>query len=261
MASASACLALMKRYCIDYVNVGDQSVTRDLMIEDYVLQMGEYEVVGRDGAYWDATARQMKQYPGLLLTVHEIATCGNRLMMRFTEHGRHAKSGVPCAWGGISMYRWDGSRLTHCSVEQDYWSRKRQIDAGRADTVDHPATAPFTGEGQQPDPAAEKSARKWLEAGGIGTDGAGQCDDEWLPGHERMRVLDQRSIAIHDLFAVGQRVAFHATIDGTIAADFPAGETGAPGALHVAGILHIDQGKIAHGRVIRNRMNLRQSAG
>ena len=259
IADADRFLALMKRYCIDYVNVGDQSVTRDLMVEDYVLRMGDHEVRGRDSAYFQATATQMTQFPNLMLTVHEIHTSGERLMMRFTEHGRRADDGARCAWGGIGLYRWNGDKLIHNNVEQDYWSRRRQIADGTPDLIDHPAVAPWSGPGEAPDKAAEAIVHAWLESGALATTPGVFCDEAWQGGTQ-MRAIEQEGIAINDLFSVGDRVAFHVTQQGRSSADFPALPSGHPATLHAAGIVRVQHGQVIGGRVIRNRMDMMRSA-
>lgn len=251
-------LALMKRYCIDYVNVGDQSVTRDLMIEDYLLRMGDHEVRGRDTTYFDATARQMLQFPNLMLTVHEIATSGDRLMMRFSEHGRRARDGVRCAWGGIGLYHWNGEKLVQCNVEQDYWSRRRQIESGIPDPIDQPAVAPWSEDVEAPDPSAEVIVRHWLERGGIHATPNVHCDEAWLGGAP-MRAIDQDGVTVHDLFSVGKRVALHVTLHGHVAEDFGDLAPGRRANLYAAGIVHVADGKVTHGRIIRNRLDMARS--
>lgn len=253
-------LQLMKRYCIDYVNVGDQAVTRDLMVEDYRLTMGFHQVQGRDTAYHDATGALMRQFPGLMLTVHEIATSGERLMMRFTEHGRRRKDGAFCAWGGIALYRWNGDKLVHCSVEQDYWSRRRQIETARPDPIDAPTAAPWHGDPEAPSAAAEAAARVWLEQGGLAETPGVHCDEAWN-GQPGMRAIAQTGIEILDLFSVGRRVAFHVFQHGRIAPDLSPAHAGLEGGLHAAGIVHVGEQGVAHGRVIRNRLDLGKRLG
>lgn len=248
-------LQIMKRYCIDYVNVGDQSVTRDLMIEDYLLRMGHYEVRGRDGPYWDATAALMAQFPNLMLTVHEIATSGDRLMMRFSEHGRRARDGAVCAWGGIGLYRWNGDKLVQCNVEQDYLSRRDQIDSGTTDRIDAPLAAPWTGDAEAPDSAAEQYVGDWLESGALETTPGVHCDNGWISG-TNAPTLAQDSIEIIDLFSVGKRVGFHILQHGRLAADLVPGGTGRAASLHAIGIVHVTDGVITGGRVIRNRLDM-----
>ena len=255
LADGPRFLQLMKRYCIDYVNVGDQAVTRELMVEDYVLHMGFHEVRGRDTSYFDATASLIAQYPGLLLTVHEIATSGERLMMRFTEHGRRQKDGAFCSWGGIALYRWNGQQLLHCSVEQDYWSRRRQIETHETDPVDAPTVAPWRQDAQAPSPQAEQAVRSWLEAGGLADTPGVFCDDSWRGGPQ-MRAINQQRIDIEDIFSVGQRVAFRVLQHGQVAADFEPGAAGRAACLHATGLVHVRDGAVSHGRVIRNRLDM-----
>ena len=114
------------------------------MVEDYTLHMGPHRVVGRDGNYRRAAERQFGQYPGLGFTVHDLLTNGDRIALRFSEHGRSARMGSCAVWGGISTYRWDGERLTECWVEQDYYARRRQLDAGISNPVEPPAIDPWS---------------------------------------------------------------------------------------------------------------------
>ena len=166
VADGPAFLRLMKHYVLDYTNRNDQSQTPAIMEPDYVLRMGDELVCGRDTQYHAATARQMAQFPNLCLTVHEIATSGERLVMRFSEHGRSRNhEGRGCAWGGIGLYAWNGSKLVSNHVEQDYLARKRQLRSGIPDLVDHPALAPWNVEAEPPDPEAEEIVRQWLSSG------------------------------------------------------------------------------------------------
>ena len=260
LADGPRFLELMKRYCIDYVNVGDQSVTRDLMVEDYVLHMGFHEVVGRDTAYFDATAGLMAQYPGLMLTVHEIATSGERLMMRFTEHGRRQKDGAACAWGGIALYRWNGKKLLHCSVEQDYWSRRRQIETGVTDLIDAPIAAPWRQEVEAPLPEAEELVRRWLQKGGLASTPNVSCDEAWGPG-PAMLALEQQRIDIEDLFSVGNRVGFRVLQNGLVTQDFSGEAAGKAASLHATGIVHVAGDAVTSGRIIRNRLDMGKRLG
>lgn len=259
IADGPAFLRLMKRYVVDYTNSHDQAQTATIMEPDYVLCMGEHRVVGRDGAYAAATRRQMDQFPGLGLTVHEIWTSGERLAMRFSEHGasgRHA--GAQAAWGGIGLYRWNGARLTANNVEQDYASRARQLKSGIPLDVEAPAIAPWDGVGAEPDAAAEEVVRRWLDAGALETAHGVLCDDAWA-GVTTPRLIDQDGITVDDLFSCGDAVAFHASQRGTLTADaFDGIAPGRAVTLHMAGIVHVRQGSVTHGRVIRNRLDVQR---
>ncbi|GIK48317.1 MAG: nuclear transport factor 2 family protein [Hyphomonadaceae bacterium] len=253
-----AFLALMKRYVMDYCNSHDQAVTESIMAPDYTLRMGDHLVSGRDTAYFDATRKQMNQFPGLVLTVHEIWTSGERLAMRFTEHGASLRHNGACAaWSGIGLYKWNGEQLTYNSVEQDYFSRARQLKNGAPNPVDHPAIAPWDGAPLAPDAAAEASVRAWLDSGALARTQDVFCDDAWT-GVDTGEVLDQAGIVINDLFSCGLHVAFHATQYGRVRGDFDAANAGRNGKLHMAGIVHLESGCVAGGRIIRNRLDLQR---
>ena len=260
VADGPAFLRLMKHYVVDYTNSHDQAETARIMEPDYHLRMGPYDVVGRDTAYHAATRKQMDQFPGLGLTVHEVWTSGERLMMRFSEHGasnRH--DGALTAWGGIGLYRWNGDRLVSNSVEQDYFSRARQMKTRVPNSVEGPAIAPWDTVAEAPDVAVEAVVRAWLEGGDLARTPGVLCDDAWT-GAAVEAVVDQTDIAINDLFSCGAHVGFHATQKGGLSADFaptPA-DVGKAVELHMAGIVHVENGAVASGRIIRNRLDLQR---
>ena len=161
-------VALMRRYCIDYTARHDLSVCDDIMVPGYTLHMGTHDLAGRDEAYKPAAAAQFRQFPGLCLTVNEIICSGDRLALRFTEHGASARhDGARAAWGGIGLYRWDGQRLLENYVEQDYLARRRQLAEDGPDPVEPPAVAPWDTRSVPADPAAEAVVRGWLAAGDL----------------------------------------------------------------------------------------------
>lgn len=259
IADAPAFLRLMKHYVVDYTNSHDQAETVPIMHEDYLLRMGPHLVQGRDTAYHAATRKQMDQFPGLGLTVHEIWTSGERLMMRFSEHGASNKhGGALCAWGGIGLYAWDGEKLLKNHVEQDYFSRARQLKTGAPNPVEGPAIAPWDTKGEPPSVEAESIVRAWLDSGALAATPGVFCDDAWT-GADTGRVLDQTSIEVNDFFSCGPQVAFHVTQRGAVRADFAPDSAGREGALYMAGIVCVENGAIARGRIIRNRLELQRS--
>ena len=263
VADGPAFLRLMKHYVVDYTNSHDQAETAKIMEPDYHLRMGPYDVVGRDTAYYAATRKQMDQFPGLGLTVHEVWTSGERLMMRFSEHGasnRH--DGALTAWGGIGLYRWNGDRLVSNSVEQDYFSRARQMKTRAPNPVEGPAIAPWDTAADAPDAAAEATVRAWLEAGQLARTPGVLCDDAWT-GAEVEAVVDQDEIILNDMFSAGSHIGFHATQIGALLADFAPtkAEVGRKVELHMAGIVHVMDGVVTSGRIIRNRLDLQRTLG
>lgn len=254
-------VALMRQYCIPYVNCHDLSLLPRIMVDDYVLSMGEHTLRGRDGQYANATRIQMTDVAGMLLTVHDLMTDGERLAMRFSEHGASRRhDGRQAAWAGIALYRWDGQRLTHCRVEQDYSARSRQYRTGVPDRVDSPAVAPWDTRAVAANGAAEEVVRAWLGAGAPRRPGVYR-DDEWL-GQPPEDVLDVQETEVLDLFSAGARVAFHARHAGVLLDACHGGSANATAFLHCSGIVEVEDGQVARGRVIRDRTGLaRRLAG
>jgi hypothetical protein len=232
------------------------------MEPDYLLRMGSHFVRGRDAEYHAATKKQMDQFPNLCLTVHEIATSGERLAMRFSEHGRsRLHDNRACAWGGIGLYEWNGAKLVSNHVEQDYLARKRQLRTGEADLVDHPAIAPWNVEPQAPDAEAEVLIHDWLDSGELARTPNVLLDDEWT-GRPGSALVEQHQVEINDFFSCGQTVAFHATQIGGLIPDADIkGDAGQLVRLNMAGLIHVEEGIIRSGRIIRNRLELQRSLG
>jgi len=257
-----AFLGLMKRYVVNYTNAHDQSQTVSIMEDDYLLRMGDHLVRGRDADYAIATRKQLDQFPGLGLTVHEIWTSGERLAMRFSEHGASLRhGGNRASWGGIGLYSWNGAKLTANNVEQDYLSRARQLKSGQPLSVESPAIAPWDTEPEPADPRAVAIVDQWLKNGGIDRTRDVQHDDQWA-GVASSPLLDQREIIVNDIFSCGPAVAFHATQVGRVIGDAGPAEALTPdveGRLHMAGIVHVDQDRVARGRIIRNRLDLERT--
>jgi predicted ester cyclase len=243
----------MRRYCLDYTARHDMTVCDAIMAPEYTLHMGGHDLVGRDGAYKPAAAAQFRQFPGLCLTVNEVIYSGDRLALRFSEHGASARhDGARAAWGGIGLYRWDRLRLVENFVEQDYFARRRQLADGDCDQVEPPAVAPWDTEAAAPDPAAEATVRAWLAVGDI----ARVTLDDGRPA--RHIIIAERT-DIDDIFSAGSRVAFHAVQHGSLAGDDPdfAGfAVGSPSVLHFAGVVAVAGGQVVAGRVIRDRLGL-----
>ena len=243
-------VALMRRYCLDYTARHDMAVCDDIMVPGYTLHMGGHEVAGRDEAYKPAAAAQFRQFPGLCLTVNEIICSGDRLAMRFSEHGASARHvGASASWGGIGLYRWDGQRLAENFVEQDYFARRRQLADGSPDPVEPPAVAPWDTPAAAPDPDAEAAVRAWLMAGDV----TGVTVDDGRTAH---RIVAAERTEVNDLFSAGDKVAFHAVQHGPLAGDDPDFAGDGPVSLHLAGVVSVAGRRVIAGRVIRDRLGL-----
>jgi len=253
-------VALMRRYTFDYTNRQDFSACDTIMVPGYTLHMGTYDLSGRDEQYKPATAKQFAQFPGLCLTINEIVTNGERLCLRFSEHGASVRhDGARAAWAGIGLYKWDGERLTENFVEQDYYSRREQLASRVPKAVEMPALAPWDTQAAAPNAVAEDIVKsllhtgEWLKHEGI------VFDDAWS-GAAPQGVLDPTGVRIDDLFSAGDRVAFRITQHGRLREDFRTGGIDTPAGtavfLHMTGLVTVAGGRLAEGRVVRDRLGL-----
>jgi predicted ester cyclase len=247
--------SLLRRYAFGYTAAHDFRVCESLMVEGYVLRMGEHELRGRDRDYIAATAKQYRQFPGLGFTVHELVLGEDRAALHFTEHGRSTLSHTTAAWSGVSLYRWDGARLTHCRVEQDYYGRREQLRTGRVHAVSPPGIDPWTTESAPPDPGVEAVVHRWLCAGGLSDAALGSLDSE-PHGPVRRMLLSAAQVSVLDLFSAGDRVAFHVLISGRYAGGLDALDAyrHQPASLYVAGLVRVCDGAVREVRAVTDRL-------
>jgi hypothetical protein len=157
--------------------------------------------------------------------------------------------GALAAWAGIGLYRWDGQRLLENYVEQDYLARRRRLAEGRPDPVEPPAVAPWDARSLPADLAAEEAVRTWLATGDLSRLTA----DDGRPPH---RLIAPARTDISVLFSAGPRVAFHAVQYGELTAEDPRFAGDGEAFVHVAGVVRVEDGRVAGGRVIRDRLGL-----
>lgn len=256
--SASPAMAVLRRYVTDYVNRHDFSVIGEFMDENYTLETSGVMVSGRDGPYRSAVARQLDQFPGLVFTPHEMIHVGDRIGIRFTEHGMSVREGRVAAWPSIAIYRLQYGRLAACAIEQDYWSRNRQLAGDYAVRIDAPATAPWDTPETAADPVAEAVVRDWLARGAfIDTTGV-QIDDSRACGPVD-RIVDGGTVEILETLSGGGKVAFHAVQRGRLSDDFACDVTPVIGqrvTLYMSGLVTTHDGVVVAGNVIRDRWGL-----
>lgn len=252
-------VALMRRYVTEYVNRQDFSIIGEIMAPDYTLHMGESTLSGRDDNYKPAVMKQFGQFNGLCLTVHDLVVSGDRIAMRFSEHGASKLHDCRAAtWEGIGIYAWNGAKLIRNYVEQDYFSRRRQLDEDAPLDVNTPAIAPWDVRAMPASPTNESIVRAWLETGTLASTPGVLVDDQRATGHAE-RILEQSSMRVDDIFSAGDKVAFHVTQEGTLLEDFARDinpTLGQPVRLHSSGIVRIADGRVASGEIIRDRWGL-----
>ena len=246
--------ALIRRYVYAYTSCHDFNECRRLMIEDYTLYMGEHTLRGRDASYIPATEKQYRQFPGLALTVHDMVVSPDRIAMAFSEHGRSVLSNSQAVWGGVSLYRWNGTKLTECRVEQDYYARRDQLRRRAPDLIPAPALDPWTGPAQEPNADTERVVRNWLAAGGVFDCPIGSLDNE-AHAPARRPLLSNPAVKVLDLFTAGSRAAFHAAIHGRYAGGLDGldGSRNRRASIYVAGLATVVDGQVVC-RAITDRL-------
>lgn len=252
-------VALMRRYCIDYTCAHDTSVIPEIMSEDYVVHVSGMDLE-RDSGYLTAVGQIFDRFPALGLVVHELVTNGERLAMRFSEHGvAPAEGHLPAAWAGISTYRWDGTRLLECFVEQDFLAQWRQLRTGEVAPLESPHVDPWLSAAVGPtDSASETVAREWLLYGDLRNADDAVVDGSWH-GDVAETPIEVGTVTVDDLFSAGDRVAFHVTQRGRYAGGLPGCDhaVGRPVTLRVSGLLTVRCGRVVAARSVTDRMGAR----
>jgi hypothetical protein len=239
-------VALMRTYCIDYTNSHDQSLYDEIMEPDYVVHINGMDLV-RDESYAPLVTAIFDASPGLGLVVHEFVLNGDRLCMRFSEHGAMPADGGPrlACWRGIGLYKWNGRRLTENYVEQDYFAMQEQLTTGEPHPLEPPHLDPWTWTEPVPaNPSAEAAVRSWLEEGDLSATLAYNIDDSRL-GRTYVPVLDVKEVVVNDLFSAGAKVPFHVTMRGAYRdglGDSAEAHKGKDTTLNVAGIAEVGAG-------------------
>ena len=245
-------LALARRWVVDYFNRQDSPAARAFCAPDYTLCIGDVVLAGRDDAWLPAVEVQMRNFPGMGMTVHQTLAGDDWAAVWFSEHG--ASKGKAAVWSGVGIYRSDGAVLTGCVAQEDYFTRRRQLKSGVCDPVDRPAPAPWDTEKLPSNPEAETTVLGWLNESWP-LPGDIPCDDDHITGVPlEFEVTGAEVGALH---SSGDHVAFNLRQRGHYlrglpeVADGPTEET-----LDVNGLVRVVDGRVVSGRVIRDRMGL-----
>lgn len=253
-------VALMRRYCIDYTCVHDASVCDDIMSPDYRITISG-RTMGMDD-YRGAVAAAFRRYPTLMLTVHDLFFSGDRLAMRFSEHGAAADDPDHVAvWTGISMYRWDGERLLTCQVEQDFLGRDEQTASGITDPLEPGHPDPWATTREAPtSPAAEAAVHAWLDR--LATDPVAALRDPGIRVLEAGApepLLGDQQLTVDDLFSAGDRVAAAITLRGRYVGglpDVPEDAVGVVADLPVTLLARVRDDQLVGAELVRDRWGL-----
>lgn len=251
MSNFDPVVTLARRFTIEWLNLADPAVPPTIMTPDYRVHIGTAELDSLP-VYSDGTLGQLRQFPGLGLTVHELVTDGEQLALVFTEHGVSRKhDDRPAAWRGIALFRIEDGLLAENWTQEDYYSRRRQLAAGSADVIPPPAVSPWTTTPRRPDRAAESAAHAWLAA----------------PSYEQVIIDDDGPLVVGPghvevlrLFSADDTVAFAADLSGPYLGglddvDHVDGDV----RLGVCGVLKIDGDHVVAGRLVTDRLGLRRT--
>jgi hypothetical protein len=248
-------VSLMKRYVVEYLLCQNASVCAQIMEPDYVLHMADIDLTPRDEVYVPAVVSQFGLFPGMGMTVHDLCVCGDRIAMRFSQHGASTgHQGRLASWTGIGLYRWNGNRLTDTYAIEDYESRRIQLASGVSRSVEPPMVAPWDMQEERRDAALEEMVRALIVDRSIWRLPGVWVDDE-LPG-QCAPIVEGSEVHIDDLFSAGSSVAFKATFRGTYAGglDVPPDHVGIPLTIHATGLVRVAMpSAVITGHIVRGR--------
>jgi predicted ester cyclase len=204
------------------------------------------------------------RFPGLGLVVHELVTNGERLAMRFSEHGASpVDQGRYAAWGGIGLYKWNGRQLLENYVEQDFLAQEAQLSGSApAAPLESPHLDPWVGTHAEPaSAAAEAVVRDWLARADLRAAPEVIVDGSWYESLASSPIQADK-VVVNDLFSAGSRVAFHVTQTGSYRGGLPgvdASRVGQHARLDCVGLAHVKDGRVASVRAISDRLGTAQN--
>jgi predicted ester cyclase len=252
---------LLRGFAVDFLTSHDLSAVESIMDPGYRLTIGGHIFEGRDQVYLPAAAAQLHQFPGLVVTVHEVLLAPDAVAMRFSEHGVSRRNqGCAAVWGGITMFRLMHGRLLHGWADEDYFARKRQLSTGICDEVKSPHPAPWDVPVETPDPASVDATQRWLSSPGAFADpGVEQICTEG-PTFSELISVDEFRMDV--MMSAGARVVFRAISHGRYAggfADVDRSRVGQPIELSVMGLVSVRNDAVCDVQIVFDRLGLYRS--
>jgi hypothetical protein len=251
-----ALVAVLRRFAVEFMSAHDPGVCVEILAPDYELTLGRHVISGRDDEYVPAVERQLEQFPGLVMTIHDVVVAPGRAALHFSEHGASGGPGGPvAAWTGVASYHFDGQHLTRCFAAEDYLARRRQMKSGDCDDVLPPAAAPWDVTVRHADPAAERVVRGWLGLPHAASDPRVAFDDERRPGSTPLQ-FEVTSADVLDLFSAGDSVAYSVMHRGTYIGGLEDTSRTRDVEMFSAGIVRVSGGAVVSGHAVRDRLAL-----
>jgi predicted ester cyclase len=257
----SAQARLLRGFAVDFLTSHDLSAVERIMDPAYRLTIGGHIFEGRDQVYLPATAAQLDQFPGLVVTVHDVLLAPDAVAMRFSEHGVSQRNqGRAAVWGGITMFRLMHGRILHGWADEDYFARKRQLTTGVCDAVKSPHPAPWDFPVETPDPASLDATRRWLESpGAFAEAGVEQICAEG-PTFAELIFVDEFRVDV--MMSAGARVAFRVISHGRYAggfADIDRSRVGQSIDLSTMGLVTVRGNEMCEVQIVFDRLGLFRS--
>ena len=258
-AALSLPARLLRGFAVDFLAAHNLAAVEGIMDEAYRLSIGGHLLDGRDHQYLPATAAQLDLFPGLCVTVHDVVLSPDAVAMRFTEHGVSVRDNRASSWGGVTLFSIEGGKLRNGWAEEDYLARKRQLKTGMVDAIASPHPAPWDQPVRAPDPASDRTLARWLADPPALLVGA----EEISAGGPRLaELISPSSLEVDIAFSAGCSGAFHGVLVGSYGggfADVAAARLGAGIRLPIAGIVDIEDGRIARAQICGDRLGLYRS--
>jgi predicted ester cyclase len=252
---------LLRGFAVDFLTSHDVSVVDGIMDPAYRLTIGGHIFDGRDKVYLPAATAQLDQFPGLVVTVHDVLLAPDAVGMRFSEHGVSCRNqGRAAAWGGITMFRLENGRLLHGWADEDYLARKRQLTTGVCDAVKSPHPAPWDVHVEPPDPASLEVTRRWLGSPRAFVD----IDTDQIcaegPSFTELITIDEFHVDV--MMSAGARVAFRVVSRGRYAggfADIDRSRVGQSIDLSTMGLVTVRGNEVCDVQIVFDRLGLYRS--
>jgi predicted ester cyclase len=257
----SAQARLLRGFAVDFLTSHDLSAVEGIMDPAYRLTIGGHIFEGRDQVYLPAAAAQLDQFPGLVVTVHDVLLAPDAVAMRFSEHGVSGRNpGRAAVWGGITMFRLMHGRILHGWADEDYFARKRQLTTGVCDAVKSPHPAPWDFPVETSDPLSLDATRRWLgNPRAFAGPGVEQICAEG-PAFAELIIVDEFRVDV--MMSAGARVVFRAISHGRYAggfADIDGSLVGQSIDLSTMGIVTVRGNEVCDVQIVFDRLGLFRS--
>lgn len=236
---------LVRRWAVGWLNGRDEQACDTALAPAYRLRIGSVQLEGRD-EYREATLGQLRNYPGLVLTVHDILVSEDQALVFFTEHGAaQHRSGAVAAWRGIVIHQQRGGQIVESWAEEDYASRSMQLASGIANPILPPAPAPWDSVPETASTAAEDRVRNWIQAGFPAASDISVNDDDAPTFSEALPT--PIAVDIDTLFSAGRAVGVHATAHYSGGID-----------LGIAGLVRVSEDGQLSGHIVTDSAGLQR---